>query len=267
MAARSALRGRARVGSLSVRAVVLPPTKSTDGARFIECVDAGVELTTQLYREVLSPSFRPGELEQEDALVAGLTTAGGNSIGAMATSADGEILGGLVAQWFGTSRVLLATNLAIRPELRGRGLGSRLMEFAVPRWIRRFDPRLVLAEIEDPRWYEGDHEHGDPRARMLLYERLGGRALPIDHFLPALTPGSSRVLHLLLLCFFARGDVVLSPGHVDGAAVEGFLAEYFSTYEGDFVDGPRRALMESCRVAGGLALIRPSDLVTAGRDA
>jgi GNAT superfamily N-acetyltransferase len=238
-------------------------TDSPGDVFFVDCADARVELTRRFYREILSLYFRPDELMPEDDLVAALTEAGGATVGTMAISADGEMLGGFVSEWYATSRVLLLSYLAIPPERRGQGIGSRLAEVAAPALLSRFDPLLVLAEVEDPRWYHADHNFGDAWARLRLYQRMGAQALPLDYFQPALAAGQARVPHLLLLSFYVHADALVRPGHVDGGIVERFLREYFAGCEGDAVDAPLEALLGACGTVGGLALATPSDYVAA----
>jgi hypothetical protein len=223
-------------------------------------------MTRRFYREILAPNFRPDELIGEDTMVAALTAIGSQVVGTMAVSSKGDLVGGFVAEWFGTSRVLLLSYLAIPPTLRSQGIGSRLAEEAGPGLVARFDPLLALAEVEDPRWYPADDNFGDAWARLRLYERFGGQALPLDYFQPALVPGQARVPHLLLLSFFAHPDAMVAPGHVDGRIVEQFLRDYFSGCEGVGIDAQLEGLLDACRTAGGLALSDPSEYVAAPLD-
>jgi GNAT superfamily N-acetyltransferase len=231
--------------------------RDADGVAFVDCAQGGVELTRRFYHEVMVPNFRPDELPAEDVLVTALTE-GRDTVGMIATGPGGEPLGGFVAEWYGASRVLLLSYLAVPPQLRGLGLGTRLAQAAGSAWLQRFDPLLVLGEVEDPRFYEVDPNFGDAWARLRLYERLGGQALPLDYFQPALAPGRARVLHMLLLCFLVQPAALVAPGRLAGPIIEQFLRDYFGACEGGSPDPQLQGLLDACGETEGLALIAPS---------
>jgi GNAT superfamily N-acetyltransferase len=223
--------------------------------------DADVPTMADFYRTVLVHNFRPDELISEEELNRGVREGETRVLATYAP--DGTILGGAVGDWFGSSRVQLLSYIAVRPGLRGQGLGSTLLTEAVRAWTAEFEPLLIVGEVEDPR-YHHDTEFGDASARVRLYERLGARALPLPYAQPALKPNGRRVPHLMLMVFAGEASAYLSDGHVDGNIIERFLREYFEACEGPALPGDDEltALLAACRVSGGLPSLLAHELPT-----
>ena len=223
--------------------------------------DADESTMADFYRTVLAPNFRPDELISEQELIGGVRKGATRALAAC--RADGTILGGAVGDWFERSRVVLLSYIAVRPGLRGQGIGSTLLTQAVHAWTAEFKPLLIVGEVEDPR-YHHDVEFGDAPARVRLYERFGARALPLPYAQPALRRNGRRVPHLMLMVFAGAASAYLSEGHVDGDIVERFLREYFEACEGSGSRGDDElaALLAACRVPGGLPSLRADEMPT-----
>lgn len=216
--------------------------------------DAGV---ADFYRVVLQDHFRPDELVSPGDLSGGLRD--GTTMALVARAPGGAIVGGIVCDWFARSQVLLLSYIAVPEAYRGHGIASRLLA-ALRAACTALAPRLIVAEVEDPRYY-ADTTYGDPVARVRLYERDGDRTLPIPYAQPALGPAGSRVPHLLLMVFGGR-DAPPNTERVDGALVAGFLAEYYESCEGPprAGDAEYEAMLAACQRPGGLPLLLVADL-------
>src|ERR1700722_12427574 len=152
------------------------------------------------YRQILVPSFPPAELVSLDE-VQEIADREDASIW-LTEDDEGIILGGAVAEWDASVRVLLLSYLAVRPGVRGGGIGGPLYLAALESWRQRFKPCLVLAEIEDPaapvhgKDHGQDHneddgkdhneEHGAAAARLRFSLNRGSRVLDFPYFQPAL---------------------------------------------------------------------------------
>lgn len=234
---------------------------STDPWHFVDAAEVDAGLTRRFYREVMAECFGPDELIAEDALVDGVADAGSGLVGIIAVEADGIPRAGFVAEWFAGARVLRLRYLAVQPGLRRQGIGSRLAQVAVPSWTQRFDPLLMLGEVEDPRFFDPGRHFGDGWARLRLYGRFSGRVVALDYVQPALRPGRERVEHLLLMSFFTNPGALVAPGVLDGAVLEPFLRAYFERC-GDSTEDPQAAeLLAACRTPEGLRLVAPFDYV------
>jgi predicted N-acetyltransferase YhbS len=213
----------------------------------------------EFYRRVLAPHFRADELETSENIAAGLKSGG--TVALAARTAEGTIVGGAVGDLFTRSGVLLLSYLAVAAEERGSGTGGLLMRTLTDVWSSKLSPRLLIMEVEDPRYYHSDAVLGDPVARVRFYERLGARALPVPYFQPALGPAGQRVPHLMLMVF---GGTEAPPGaqHVDGQLVELFLTEYIEGCEGPVRadDAAAQRMLAACRRPGGLPLLLVSEL-------
>jgi GNAT superfamily N-acetyltransferase len=215
---------------------------------------------TRLYDTVIAPSFVPAEREPVDRLRRVL--AADELRGAIAVAPDGEPVGALFLEWFADIRAALLCYFAVRPDLRDRGIGRRLVAVAAPRWRAELRPHVVFAEAGDPGVHgagdTGNGDYGDGDARLRLYAGFGARRLPLPYLMPELAPGAGRLAGLLLLVVEADPVVSPAPDGIRSAIVEDFLVRYFARQEGSPVrddDGRLGRLLAECRRAGVLPLV------------
>ncbi|WP_404386492.1 GNAT family N-acetyltransferase [Knoellia locipacati] len=210
------------------------------------------------YDELMQPAFAPAELMTWDELDEALASRGTEGLLLLD---DGEPVAGLVTEDYLDASLLLLAYVVVSSGHRGQGLGSRLIRRAVGH-----EPRLVLAEIEDPRFHEA-HEHGgDPSARVRFYDRLGSHLLAIPYTQPSLRPGSPRVDDLLLITIPSAAP----PAEVDGGLLRAFLDEYYGACEGEDVvvgDPSYRALRGSVPDRLPLSRLDELDLARPGPSA
>jgi hypothetical protein len=139
---------------------------------------------------------------------------------------NGQLAGGVVGERYVNGMVELISYLVVDRTLRSRGLGRALLR----RGALLFSSELVLAEIEDPRYWTPTAEN-DTAARLRFYKRERCRILPVPYVQPSLRPGSPRVRNLLLVAVPIDDSPL--PTHVQGSLIRGFLTEYFTVCEGD----------------------------------
>jgi GNAT superfamily N-acetyltransferase len=189
-------------------------------------VDYDDMLAQRFYREVLLASFGSDELDDFDRFRRGLLA--GAEVPTLATVAVGggsEILGGIVGEIYASAETLLLAYLAVRPDIRARGIGTALVRHAVPRWRKRPDVHLAVAEVHDPRRWLGSGDAAEERLRF--FEQVGARVLGVPFIQPALEPGRARVPGFLLLVFDA--DVGCE---VSASRVARFVLNYYAVAEG-----------------------------------
>ncbi|MDT7765409.1 MAG: hypothetical protein QOC63_4829 [Mycobacterium sp.] len=170
------------------------------------------------YDDLMRPSFSEAELMTFDEIQHARLTG---DAGGVVMLADGDPLAIMVTEEYLGGRVSLLAYLVVAADGRGKGIGSQLIE-SLP--DRQGSP-VVLAEIEDPRFY-ARVDGNDPVARLRFYDRAGSRLLPLDYVQPSLRAGSPRVENLLLITIKAPGT------GIQGQLVADFLAEYYAACEG-----------------------------------
>jgi GNAT superfamily N-acetyltransferase len=206
------------------------------------------------YAEILVPSLPAGELEDVDGL-AGHVEAG-STYAALALHDDVPI-GMVVADPFDQVQVLLLSYLAVRPGIRGGGVGAALLRHFLPQWRDRSESQIVLAEIEDPRAHRAT-DAGDPEARVRFYQRQGYRLLPVPFVQPRVAADKDRIRGMLLAVAPDERDGDDRP--VSTKLVHAFLTDYFGSAEGVGVgDDPELDALLAVVERGGthLALLRP----------
>ena len=156
----------------------------TRGGMEIRLVDqespGAAGLLRELHDDVLRPSFRPEEY------VSPTVINPAKKLAIIARADDGLVVGGALGEAYPHSRVLLLGYLAVRPGLRGKGIGSVLMAALKERWLDRDGENLAVLEIDDPRYHAPHPDHGDPAARLRFYGAFGVRLLGIPYFQPRL---------------------------------------------------------------------------------
>jgi len=192
---------------------------------FVDSTDLTIDEFTRFYNEVLEPGFPPSELVSLESALGSYHAQ--HSIATIAMAGK-EAVGGALGDYFAESDVLLLSYLAIRPDMRSKGIGSALLRDALSKWREKVDPVVILAEIEDPRVHGASQgTYGDPVARLKFYARLGSRFLPVPYFQPSLEPGVlPRVRGMLLI------SPDSAPESVSTDVVLGFLREYMTVSEG-----------------------------------
>jgi GNAT superfamily N-acetyltransferase len=206
--------------------------RQRDRLRIYEVQGSG-PVIEDFYQQVLQPSFPADVLIGLDELQE-IANRDSGSVW-LAQDADGTILGGAVGEWDESVRVVLLGYLAVRPGIRGGGIGGPLFLAALDSWRQKFRPCLVLAEIEDPAVpvHSGSEDHGDAGARLRFYLSRGSRVLDIPYFQPALEPGADRVSGLLLIVSHADPDFAgPEEGTIDPEVVRRYLEHYQIQYEG-----------------------------------
>lgn len=191
-------------GTVSVRA-------ATDAAEVSRC-----------YADLLTNAFTADELVDREAMVQAWRERSSDVVVAV----DGtDVVGAAVAEVYTEARTVLMAWLAVAAARRALGVGSILHDYAVDRWMRLFDPRLVLAEVEHPRVALPSGAHGDPSARLRFYARHGARALDLPYFQPPVRPGAPRVYGLVLVVL-ANAAELADSRTIAAAPVRSFLHAY-----------------------------------------
>ena len=198
-------------------------------------VDPDPELLDRFHREVLAVSFSPDELDDAAAMQRRLRgDADSRLLASVALGPGDAVLGGIAAEVYADEGVLLLAYLAVRPDLRGRGVGAALVEHAGRRWFDDPAVRLALGEVHDPRvWPEQADEH--PGRRLRFYGRFDARVLGVPFVQPALRAGRPRIRGFLLLAFHVDPSVEVrrdGDSAVCSEIVSRFVRRYYEVSEG-----------------------------------
>jgi GNAT superfamily N-acetyltransferase len=131
-----------------------------------------------------------------------------------------RLAGLLLAEVFDARSGWIITYVVVAPEMRGHGLGRRLIDHAsaVVRQRLHDQEALLFAETE-----KGDGPF--VRDRFTFLARAGFRRLDFAYVQPALAPGKMPVTDLLLLCRTS------SPS-VDADRIAAFLRRFYASIAG-----------------------------------
>jgi len=146
-----------------------------------------------IYDRILRRSFPPQELADRGSFLNFVTW------GEVLVEHDGEVVkAAAVGDYSSDTDLLLLEYLAVLPEYRGKGSGSKLFKAAVARWRELMHPGAFLAEIERPDGHAFSPEYGDPARRLKFYQKLGMSALALPYYQPAMSGDLPAVPDLLL---------------------------------------------------------------------
>jgi GNAT superfamily N-acetyltransferase len=210
----------------------------------------------QVYRGVLLPAFPPEEIENEESVAETLDAGLGSLL--VAVDDKGKPAGAAFGRWSEASRVQLLTYLAVDPATRGHGLGGRLLREAMDMWRARYDPCLILAEVESPDAPAVHEAYGDPRRRLAFYESAGAKILDLPYFQPGIGGPARRVRGMLLLVLHT--DASFTQGRSDrlsGRPLRTFMEAYLESAEGAApTDWDAKKLFKAIDRDGGIPMGR-----------
>jgi len=195
----------------------------------------------EFYEHVLIPSFPLSELVDKGEFIESCDNGYLHVIGAVQ---DGEIIAGAVGTTPTQEGVMMLLYLALKPGLRGAGVGGGLLEHAIATWRDLFNPTIIMAEVEHPTYHKASEGHGDPAARLRFYARHGGRILDIPYFQPAIREGDPPVPALMLVTLWVAPQAYIDDDLVAAWPLRGALRrEVVETCPDDF--GPALRVEES----------------------
>ncbi|WP_329020814.1 GNAT family N-acetyltransferase [Streptomyces sp. NBC_01601] len=181
-----------------------------------------------VYDELLREAFLPDELMSAEEF---REAAQHGTLWVTGAIHDGRPAGAAVAEWSQDSQVLLLSYIAVRPDLRGTGIGGQLMTAVHTTWQDRVHPLLTLAELEHPHAHQRHTQYGDPIKRLRFYARHNALALDLPYFQPAMKPGGRRVPGMIL-ALLAAAPGFASAGVAPAGPVRAFMTEYLTQTEG-----------------------------------
>lgn len=207
---------------------------------------AGLEA---VHRELLAPNFPEDELVDLDTFLADAASPATSVLTLRDETGRGVAVS--VGAFDERSRVLLLVYLAVRPGIRGGGLGGRLLAASLERWQQRFGPDFVVGEVERPGdRAEAIEAHGDAAARLRFYSRFGALRVEAPFFQPRMHAATGRVpMHLMLLHVgdtVRRGELPGGGLLVAAGPLHDFVADYIAASEGTApTDEQARSLLDA----------------------
>ncbi|MCX6031806.1 MAG: GNAT family N-acetyltransferase [Chloroflexi bacterium] len=143
------------------------------------------------------------------------------------------------------------TYLAIRPDLRGQGLGGWLcgQVFEAVRQMaqaeRGTDPRLTFWETRRPEDAADAAEAELRRRRIAFYERQGGRPLPIAYTCPPIAAGQPEVAFTVMARTYPPGRPLTADEALD-VALTGLIEANAAEPESAYVTAAVRSVQKKC---------------------
>ena len=153
---------------------------------------------------------------------------------------DGEVYGGLIADWYSGCRSIEIIYIAVSKEFTRRGLGSRLLNEGTRLICDSLGGNIkcVYAEVENPFTAYVPTGSIDPVSRLKFFSTQGARRVPIDYIQPPLEKGKGYANNLFLICFPA-----FSKCGEDGIATKdlsAFLQSFYDGLEENASDDPEK---------------------------
>lgn len=181
-----------------------------------------------LVRDLLEVSFGPEELGDPGDLIEQLA---GEDLQVFSAWDGSQPLGAAIG-WLATTEITMLSWLAVSPLTRGHGVGSELFQRAISQWESRYNPLLILGEVENPHQHVASEQYGDPRRRWAFYQRLGAKHLNFPLEMPRLSPDVPVGEDMWLVSFAGRAHGAIDPqtGELSGLGVGSALREFLDIY-------------------------------------
>lgn len=234
-------------------------------------------LLDHLYQGVYLPNFQTPEQQEDPSIwkpllwgpvppppkpILHILVAGQN------IRAQERILYGfLILEFFRTSACGLLTYLAVDLNARRQGVARLLLAKAIEQLkadatAQGTALRAVFAEVNDPVLVSESEGAITPAERVKIFERLGGRQVPVRYVQPQLKPGRGRSDTLLLI---ALPIGTRPPEVLDSRTVRAFLREFYQSLGVDPARDPDLTRMITDLPDGALILHVPGSVSNPSR--
>lgn len=174
-----------------------------------------------VYDRILARSFPPEALVDRSSI---LTFATWGEV-LVRLGNDGTIRAAAVGDHSPATGLLVLEYLAVAPDRRSAGSGSKLFNQARERWTELMHPGAFLAAMERPDGHPASEDYGDPVRRLEFYRRRGMQALALPYFRPAMSADSTPVPDLLLGVLVEDPTWVQDGKFLQGARIAALLNE------------------------------------------
>jgi len=147
-----------------------------------------------------------------------------------------SLLGGIVFEYFRRSKAALVTYICVRADVRKRGIGRFLLDYAVDH-LRAHSAGVevpLFAEAEDPDRQEDGASRDIARRRLPVLRKLGFREIPIRYRQPSLGPGKEPLDTLKFLLYAPNG-----PATIGVSVVREFMREFYEGLDAGHPDEVR----------------------------
>ena len=166
-----------------------------------------LELLAHFYHDIYIHQFPdPDERETLDSFRRDLDRKssdwfGTNNYHFIIATYHGQPVAGCVSDYMCGPRAGMIEFIAVAPEMRGQGLGHRLIAHTEDLLQRDAKGALtcILAEINDPTKIMPQQDNMDPTHRLNLWNKWGYQQLPWTYLQPALSDRQNSVNYLILL--------------------------------------------------------------------
>jgi hypothetical protein len=145
----------------------------------------------------------------------------------LAVGPDGQVRGGILAEYYPCSRVALITYMAVASGQKGRNLSRSLLDHA-KRCVacdNGNQPPILLVEMENPDLQTNIQDQRRAAARIRLAASMGVLRVDIPYIQPALGAGKRKVEDLLLGFVPYREGI---PNSLPAANVAEFFKEFYA---------------------------------------
>ncbi len=148
----------------------------------------------------------------------------------LAQTHSGELVGGLIADWYPSCASLELIYITIGKNYRHKGYGKRLMLDGV-RMICSFLPvtvKVVYLETENPELVATSNSVIDPFDRLRFFDKCGVRRVPIRYVQPPLAVNKGFIGHLFLCVFPLSGET-----KIESKDLISFIKSFYDGLEGE----------------------------------
>ena len=199
------------------------------------CLDKCESLLLDFEKNIFIHAFPdPDERESfEEDIIPRIKDSGNPLLRTYCTLAlddNGDIAGGVVADWYPGCQALEIIYITVDPARRGGSIGRLLLDNGIEN-IRNAVKRdgkeikAIFLEVDIPTTVSEDKSSMNPVDRLKVWDAWGARRIPINYTQPPLSEGKLPVSNLMLMCLTAHGTDIVDA--VPATLLKDFLKDFY----------------------------------------
>lgn len=148
----------------------------------------------------------------------------------LTTDDQERIVGGLVGDWYPSCGALELIYISVDPSRRGEKIGKNLLDEGISLIKSAVEKRsesikAIFLEVDIPTAVSQSGNSMEPTERLMVWDALGAKRIPLNYTQPPLSEGKQAVSNLMLMCLTGHGTEV--EDSIESEMLKYFLKDFY----------------------------------------